>query len=173
MGSPQKKKRKASEELARNEATLPPTVPAIPPTSPSDPEPEPIKEISVESMSKHQTLDSEGAIPKTSEKKDTSTVAPASKPTLPMIDCTQNEANNAAGSADANAEAQSSSNRVWTSPGLPGDSIRSVRTLKLPVRRFGSRVGNAAMRNDESSVARRTLQANTSDWLSEMRKSKK
>ncbi|KAF5576182.1 hypothetical protein FPCIR_12750 [Fusarium pseudocircinatum] len=175
MGSPQVKKRKASEELAPNEATLPPIVPAIAPTSASDPEPEPITETSVESVSKHQTPDSEGAIHETSEKKENSTVGPASKPTLAMIDGDQNEANiqtsNAAGSADA--EAQSSSNRVWTILGLLGDSVRSVRTLQLPVRRFGSRVGNAAMRNDESSLARRTLQANTSDWLSEMRKSKK
>ncbi|KAF5967316.1 hypothetical protein FCOIX_12027 [Fusarium coicis] len=156
MDSPQIRKRKASEDLSRDEATPLRTVPQPPPTSLSTPEPEPTEEVPV---SESET------VPEAFEEQALPAVGPV--PTLPMIDSTQKEpntqTNNDSSIPDANAET-----RVrWTIPGMPRDSVRSLPKLKLPVRRFGSRVGNAAMRNDKSSVARSTLQAKKSKWLSE------
>ncbi|KAF5623658.1 hypothetical protein F25303_11762 [Fusarium sp. NRRL 25303] len=113
----------------------------------------------------------------TSEKQVTPPAGSTPEPSLPVIDSAQEagiEANNVSGIPDANTETQPPSNGVrWTIPGMPQDSVRLIRKLILPERHFGSRRGNAAVRNGESEDARRTFQAKKSKWLAEVCKEMK
>ncbi|KAF5575518.1 uncharacterized protein FSUBG_13900 [Fusarium subglutinans] len=154
--------RQASGERPPAETPQSQTMSTIPPTSLSNPEPVPIEKADVH--------ESETTIPNVSQKQ--------TPPTLQTTESTQNEAdvqmNQVSSVADGSAETQPSSNKVrWTIPGLPRDSIRSSRTLQLPVRRFGSRDGNASMRNDPSHGVRETLQGKKSKWLAELCKNLK
>ncbi|KAF4958527.1 hypothetical protein FGADI_2327 [Fusarium gaditjirri] len=92
-------------------------------------------------------------------------------PTFPTTEPTQSQGKTCpeevSSIPEGNKETGASRKR-YTIPGMPRDSIRSVRKLSMPVRRFGSRVGTASMRRDQ-----RTLQAKKSERLSEVSKDMK
>jgi hypothetical protein len=127
------------------------------PTPP--PEPEPMEEVPVPDSR---------TVPETSEKQALPAVGQTPDPALPVVDHTDTgddvETGNVSSIPGSNAETRVK----WTIPGMPRDSVRSLRKLQLPVRRFGSRVGNASMRNNRLHIVRRTLQAKKSKWLSEV-----
>ncbi|KAF5546390.1 hypothetical protein FMEXI_5651 [Fusarium mexicanum] len=169
MSSRPMSERQASAERPPVETPQSQTMSTIPPTSLSDPEPVPSEETAVH--------ESETATPNASQKQTPPPHA-TPDPTLQTSECTQNEAdiqmNQVSRVANGNTQTQTPSNRIrWTIPGMPRDSIESVRTLQLPVRRFGSRDGNASMRNDPSHGARETLQGKKSKWLAELCKNLK